>query len=223
MFAQKIVIADTHETELEVMKSYFLSKGCEVDTATDSTAVMETINKRLPDAIILDAALQSRTGLEICKTLRGKTRYREIPVLLLSDKKNDALQVECFQSGADDFICHPFGIELLQTRLNTLWRRTGNQDKKTVSIHNLTIDPDQFTVTIGGNDVALAKKEFELLYFLASRAGCVLHRDAILDGVWGDTFNGSDRTLDVHIRKIRKKLNSDCIKTVKGIGYKFDL
>ena len=128
------------------------------------------------------------------------------------------------ETGADDYVTKPISPKVLISRVNALFRRSHvDTPEKIVKVENLSIDPDKFEVVVDGKDITLAKKEFELLYLLASRPGRVFLRNEILNQVWGNDVIVGDRTIDVHIRKVRQKLGLDCIKTVKGVGYKFAL
>ena len=144
-------------------------------------------------------------------------------IIFLTALNDETSHIKGLESGADDYISKPISPKVLVSRVNALFRRIHKDDGKTISIGNLTIDPMKFIVTVNGQDVTLAKKEFELLYFLASKPGRVFLRNEILNQVWGQEVIVGDRTIDVHIRKIRQKLNLDCITTVKGVGYKFNL
>jgi two-component system alkaline phosphatase synthesis response regulator PhoP len=127
------------------------------------------------------------------------------------------------ETGADDYVSKPISPKVLVSRVNALFRRVNKDDGKTLNIGNISIDPVKFMVAINGKDAVLAKKEFELLYLLASKPGRVFLRNEILSQVWGTEVIVGDRTIDVHIRKIRQKLGVDCITTVKGVGYKFEI
>ena len=127
-------------------------------------------------------------------------------------------------SGADDYVNKPISPKVLTSRVNALFRRVGNKETgKSITIGNVSIDPIKFIVVVDGNEIILAKKEFELLYLLASRPGRVFLRNEILSQVWGNEVIVGDRTIDVHIRKVRQKMGLDCITTVKGVGYKFEI
>jgi two-component system alkaline phosphatase synthesis response regulator PhoP len=138
---------------------------------------------------------------------------------------DEASQIRGLETGADDYVSKPISPKVLVSRVNALFRRmnNGNDSGKNIEMGNVTIDPVKFLVTIGSKDVILAKKEFELLYLLASRPGRVFLRNEILSQVWGNDVIVGDRTIDVHIRKVRQKLGVDCITTVKGVGYKFEI
>lgn len=137
---------------------------------------------------------------------------------------DEASQIKGLETGADDYVNKPISPKVLTSRVNALFRRVGNKETgKSITIGNVSIDPVKFLVTIDGTEIVLAKKEFELLYLLASRPGRVFLRNEILSQVWGNEVIVGDRTIDVHIRKVRQKMGMDCITTVKGVGYKFEI
>ena len=153
--------------------------------------------------------------------------FKETLIIFLTALNDEAIHVRGLENGADDYITKPISPKVLVSRVNALFRRFKKQEPvvetKLLEIGNVLIDPVKFTVTIGDNEVLLAKKEFELLYLLASQPGRVFLRNEILNKVWGADVIVGDRTIDVHIRKIRQKMQKDCITTVKGVGYKFEL
>ena len=149
--------------------------------------------------------------------------FQDTLIIFLTAMSDEASQIKGLETGADDYVNKPISPKVLVSRVNALFRRIYKEEGKTVSIGNIQIDPVRFMVAIDGSDIVLAKKEFELLYLLASRPGRVFLRNEILSQVWGSEVIVGDRTIDVHIRKIRQKLNVDCITTVKGVGYKFEL
>jgi two-component system alkaline phosphatase synthesis response regulator PhoP len=164
-----------------------------------------------------------KTGVEVCRILRANEVFDNVLIIFLTALNDEASQVKGLESGADDYISKPISPKVLVSRVNAVFRRMHKEAGKTIELGNISIDPEKFLVTINGNEVMLAKKEFELLYLLASRPGRVFLRNEILSQVWGNDVIVGDRTIDVHIRKIRQKLGVDCITTVKGVGYKFEL
>jgi two-component system alkaline phosphatase synthesis response regulator PhoP len=144
-------------------------------------------------------------------------------IMFLSALSDEATHIKSFDNGEDDYVTKPISPNVFVSKVNALFRRMNKPGGKLITIKDLTIDPEQFKVIYQGNDVILAKKEFELLYLLASKPGRVFLRNEILSIVWGNEVIVGDRTIDVHIRKIRQKLGVDCITTVKGVGYKFEL
>jgi two-component system alkaline phosphatase synthesis response regulator PhoP len=177
-----------------------------------------------PDLIILDIMMPRRTGVEVCEILRSQPAYKETLIIFLTALNDESNHIKGLETGGDDYVTKPISPKVLISRVNALFRRSNKeQHGKVIKIENLEIDPDRFEVIIDGKKAVLAKKEFELLYLLASRPGRVFLRNEILNQVWGNDVIVGDRTIDVHIRKVRQKLGIDCITTVKGVGYKFAL
>ncbi len=221
--AKRILIADDEPDILEIV-SYNLSKeGYDIYTAKDGSEAVAQAKLLNPDLIILDVMMPKKTGVEVCQLLRGLPAFQDTLIIFLTAMSDEASQIKGLETGADDYVNKPISPKVLVSRVNALFRRIYKEEGKTVSIGNIQIDPVRFMVAIDGNDIVLAKKEFELLYLLASRPGRVFLRNEILSQVWGSEVIVGDRTIDVHIRKIRQKLNVDCITTVKGVGYKFEL
>ena len=223
---KKILIADDEPDILEIV-SYNLGKeGYEVYTAQDGNEALERAKQLHPDLIILDVMMPRKTGVEVCQILRTQPAFQETLIIFLTALNDEASQIKGLETGADDYVSKPISPKVLISRVNALFRRvTGNKEDtdKSIQLGNITIDPVKFLVTIDNKEIVLAKKEFELLYLLASRPGRVFLRNEILSQVWGNDVIVGDRTIDVHIRKVRQKMGVDCITTVKGVGYKFDL
>jgi two-component system alkaline phosphatase synthesis response regulator PhoP len=221
--AKRILIADDEPDILEIV-GYNLSKeGYEIHTAKDGSEAVAQAKLLKPDLIILDVMMPRKTGVEVCQLLRSLPDFQETLIIFLTAMSDEASQIRGLETGADDYVNKPISPKVLVSRVNALFRRLNKEDGKTVNVGNIQIDPVKFIVTIDSSELVLAKKEFELLYLLASRPGRVFLRNEILSQVWGSEVIVGDRTIDVHIRKIRQKLNVDCITTVKGVGYKFEL
>ncbi|MCX6336730.1 MAG: response regulator transcription factor [Bacteroidetes bacterium] len=223
--SKKILIADDEPDILEIVGYNLTKEGYEVFTAKDGNEAIEQAKKLNPDLIILDIMMPKKTGTEVCAILRTQPTFEKTLIIFLTALSDEASQIKGLEIGADDYVNKPISPKVLISRVNALFRRANNHasDSKTIVIDNINIDPVKFMVTVDGNDVVLAKKEFELLHLLASRPGRVFLRNEILSQVWGNEVIVGDRTIDVHIRKIRQKMGIDCITTVKGVGYKFDL
>jgi two-component system, OmpR family, alkaline phosphatase synthesis response regulator PhoP len=220
----KILLADDEEDILEIIRFNLTKEGYEVFTATNGHEAIQMAKKHLPSLIILDNMMPYKTGMEVCEILRAESAFHETLILMLTAMSDEGTQVKALDTGADDYIAKPVSPKVLVSRVNALVRRTKQiSDNKILEIHNLTIDPVQFIVVKDGKAILLAKKEFELLYLLAAKPGRVFLRNEILNTVWGADVIVGDRTIDVHIRKIRQKLDVDYITTVKGVGYKFVL
>jgi two-component system alkaline phosphatase synthesis response regulator PhoP len=222
--AKKVLIADDEKDILEIISYNLTGEGYEIYTAKDGNEALDMARRIHPDLIILDIMMPYKTGIEVCQILRSDDQFRETLIIFLTALSDETSHIKGLESGGDDYVSKPISPKVLVSRVNALFRRIyKDTEDKAITIGNLTIDPVKFIVTIKGKDIILAKKEFELLYLLASKPGRVFLRNEILNQVWGQEVIVGDRTIDVHIRKIRQKLNLDCITTVKGVGYKFNL
>lgn len=220
---KKVLVADDENDILEIINYNLVREGYEVFTAKDGNEALEKARQIHPDLVILDIMMPYKTGVEVCRILRANESFDDVLIIFLTALNDEASQVKGLESGADDYISKPISPKVLVSRVNAVFRRLNKEGGKTIEIGNLTIDPEKFLVNINNTDVMLAKKEFELLYLLASKPGRVFLRNEILSQVWGNDVIVGDRTIDVHIRKIRQKLGVDCVTTVKGVGYKFEL
>lgn len=222
--AQKILVADDEPDILEIISYNLKKEGFEVFTASNGNEALDSARLHHPDLIILDIMMPKKTGVEVCQILRTQPDFQKTLIIFLTAVSDEAVQIKGLESGADDYVTKPVSPKVLVSRVNALFRRIKQvpEENKKIRIDNFSIDPASYLVTIDDREVVLAKKEFELLYLLASKPGRVLLRNEILSQVWGSEVIVGDRTIDVHIRKIRQKLDADCITTVKGVGYKFD-
>lgn len=221
---KRILIADDEPDILEIISYNLTREGFSVTTAKDGDDALAKAKSSKPDLIILDIMMPKKSGVEVCGILRSQPAFAETLIIFLTALSDDSSQVKGLESGADDYITKPVSPKVLISKVNALFRRIKpEQDLNVIRIGNIEIDPVKFEVIVDGNPVTLAKKEFELLNMLASKPGRVFLRNEILNQVWGNDVIVGDRTIDVHIRKIRQKLGIDCITTVKGVGYKFDL
>jgi two-component system alkaline phosphatase synthesis response regulator PhoP len=223
---KKILIADDEPDILEIIQYNLQREGYEVYTAKDGDEAIARAKQVKPDLIILDIMMPRKTGVEVCEILRSQEAFKDTLIIFLTALNDESSQMRGLDTGADDYVNKPISPKLLLSRVNALFRRVTKKEAGSngvLTIDNLVIDPVKFVVMIDSEEVILAKKEFELLYLLASRPGRVFLRNEILNQVWGNDVIVGDRTIDVHIRKIRQKLGLDCITTVKGVGYKFDL
>lgn len=219
---KKVLIADDEPDILEIV-SYNLSReGYETYTAKDGSEAIDKARLIHPDLIILDIMMPRKTGIEVCEYLRTLPKFKETLIIFLTALNDETSHIKGLETGADDYVSKPISPKVLVSRVNALFRRT-HKEEKYIKIGNLTIDPVKFVVLVNDTEIILAKKEFELLYLLAGKPGRVFLRNEILSQVWGNDVIVGDRTIDVHIRKIRQKLGIDCITTVKGVGYKFEL
>jgi two-component system alkaline phosphatase synthesis response regulator PhoP len=220
---KKILVADDEKDILEIISYNLINEGYDVYIAKDGNEAIDVAKKIHPDLIILDIMMPYKSGIEVCEVLRSLDEFKQTLIIFLTALNDETSHIAGFESGADDYVSKPISPKVLVSRVNALFRRVHKENGKAISVSNLTIDPMKFIVIVDHKDVTLAKKEFELLYLLASKPGRVFLRNEILSQVWGQEVIVGDRTIDVHIRKIRQKLNLDCITTVKGVGYKFSL
>ena len=220
---RKILIADDEPDILEIISYNLNNEGYQVFTAKDGNEAIEKAKEVHPDLIILDIMMPYKSGVDVCRILRSQAAFEDTLIIFLTALNDDTTQIKSLEIGADDYITKPVSPKVLISRVNAIFRRVYKEDGKVIQIGNVIIDPEKYMVSINGGPVVLAKKEFELLYMLASSPGRVFLRNEILNQVWGSDVIVGDRTIDVHIRKIRQKLGLDCITTVKGVGYKFEL
>ncbi len=221
---KRILIADDEPDILEIIEYNLSKEGYEIHTAKDGSDAIEKAKLVQPDLIILDVMMPKKTGIEACAILRSLPQFKHTLIIFLTALSDEASQVKGLETGADDYVNKPISPKVLVSRVNALFRRIIKEDDtKTITVGNIEIDPVRFLVIIDNKELILAKKEFELLYLLAAKPGRVFLRNEILSQVWGSEVIVGDRTIDVHIRKIRQKLDIDCITTVKGVGYKFEL
>jgi two-component system alkaline phosphatase synthesis response regulator PhoP len=220
----KILIADDEQDIVEIISYNLEKEGFEVITAKDGQEALDLSKLHKPDLLILDIMMPYKTGIEVCNILRMLPDFKKTPIAILTALSDESSHIKGLDSGADDYISKPISPKVLLSRINALLRRTNTEgtDKKAIILGNMTIDHTKFIVSIDENEIILAKKEFELLWLLAGKPGRVFLRNEILNTVWGTEVIVGDRTIDVHIRKIRQKMGIDCIKTVKGVGYKFE-
>lgn len=221
---KKILIADDEPDILEIIGYNLTKEGYQVSTAKDGDDAITKAKSVKPELIILDIMMPKKNGVEVCEILRSKQDFKDTRIIFLTALNDESSHIRGLETGADDYISKPISPKVLLSKVNALFRRiTTDNGSSVIRIGNLEIDPVKYEVVIDGKEVVLAKKEFELLHMLASKPGRVFLRNEILNQVWGNEVIVGDRTIDVHIRKIRQKLGIDCITTVKGVGYKFDL
>ena len=217
-----ILIADDEPDILEIVSYNLLKEGYTVYTAKDGNDALSKAGLINPDLFILDILMPYKNGVEVCKILRAQPKLKDALIILLTALSDELSHIKGLDSGADDFITKPISPKILISRVNALFRRTQKDENEIITAGNITIDASKYAVSVSGHSVMLAKKEFELLHLLAAKPGRVFLRNEILEQVWGNEVIVGDRTIDVHIRKIRQKLGVNCISTIKGVGYKFD-
>ncbi|HLC82774.1 MAG TPA: response regulator transcription factor [Bacteroidia bacterium] len=222
----KILLVDDEPDILEFLSYNLKKEGYNVFTANNGKEAVTVAKKESPHLIILDVMMPDMDGIETCREIRDIPGLKEVMIAFLTARSEDYSQIAGFDVGADDYINKPIKPRVLISRIKALLRRGLNSDssKSTdkVDMGGIKIDRERYLIIQDGKEINLPKKEFELLALLASKPGKVFTRDVILDKVWGGDVVVGDRTIDVHIRKLREKLGEDFIKTVKGIGYKFE-
>ena len=221
----KILLVDDEKDIVEFLEYSLIQEGFEVITAYDGIEALQKLTEN-PELIILDIMMPNIDGYEVCRRIRENKVFSEIPVIFLTAKGSEADEIKGLELGASDFIKKPISPKKLIARVNSNLRRNIKDTKekpKIIKIGPLEIDREQYKVYIDSQETVFPRKEFELLYFLANNPGKVFNRDSLLKTVWGVDVYVVDRTVDVHIRKIREKLNnySDLIETLKGVGYRF--
>ena len=221
--AKKILIADDEPDILEIIQFNLQTEGYEVFTAKNGDEAFEQAKKHQPDLIILDIMMPGKNGIDVCNILRMQPAFKETLIVFLSALSDEGTEIRGLETGADDYLTKPISPKILLSKVNALFRRLNKEGNSLLQLGDLKIDREKYIINYQGNDIILARKEFELLALLASKPGKVFLRNEILNQVWGTEVIVGDRTIDVHIRKIRQKLDLDCITTVKGVGYKFEL
>lgn len=223
----RILVVDDEDDILDLLDYNLRNEGYQVELARDGIEALEKAQVDTPDVIILDVMMPRMDGIEFCRTLRSHAVLRSVPVLMLTAKSEEEDHVIGLDVGADIYLTKPISLPVLLSQTNALIRSRDRSDTppEKLSVHDLEIDRDRFRVyrMQGGEaeEFRLPRKEFELLYFLASKPGIVFSRSDLLDTVWGTDVYVVDRTVDVHVRKIREKIGSEYIQTVKGVGYRF--
>lgn len=216
-----ILIIDDEEDIRDILKYNLEKEGFLVDIAFNGEDGLAKIKSNIPDLIVLDVMMPGMDGIEVCELIRSTPGYEQIIICLLTARNEDYSQIAGLDSGADDYVSKPIKPKVLISRINALLRRKGKVSQENVSSSDLIINREKYIVERNGEVLHLPRKEFELLALLASRPHTVFERDVILESVWGTDIVVGDRTIDVHVRKLREKLGDNYITTVKGVGYKF--
>lgn len=220
---KKILVVDDEKDILEFLSYNIKKEGAKVYTASNGLAAIDIARKKKPDLILLDVMMPEMDGMETCIQLRESLETKDIVIAFLTARSEDYSQIAGFEAGADDYITKPIKPRVLLSRIKALLRRKHiTASDHSVELKSISIDRDRFIVIKDAQEMNLPKKEFELLALLISAPGKVFTRDHILSSVWGDDVIVGDRTIDVHIRKLREKIGSSHIKTIKGVGYKFE-
>lgn len=224
----KILLVDDDPDIVEFVRYNLIREGYQVSIAYNGNEAIKKAKKVIPHLIILDVMMPEMDGIEACQKIRAIPELHHSVIAFLTARNEDYSQVAGFEAGADDYIHKPIKPKILVSKVKSLLRRFStmtekhNDAKNTISLQSITIDKEKYTVVFNDNNYVLPKKEFELLALLASKPNKVFRREEILTSIWGDDVIVGDRTIDVHIRKIREKMELENIKTIKGVGYKYE-
>ncbi len=223
MSKQTILVVDDEQDLLDLIEYNLRKEGFNVIKAENGEDGIQIAKEMKPDLVLLDIMMPRMDGIEVCDKMREDAELKQIPIIFLTARSDEKTEVEGLNKGADDFITKPISTTKLISKIKAVLRRFENpeEDVKKLAVHDLEIDKDRYIVTRGSEEFQLPRKEFELLYYLASKRGKVRDRQTLLNKVWGDNIYVVDRTVDVHVRKIREKLGDHYIETVKGVGYRF--
>ena len=226
---KRILVIEDDKDIVELVKYNLEKDGFQVSATADGAGGLSQIRKAAPDLLILDVMLPKLSGLEICKEVRKDVALNRLPILILTAKGEEADRVVGLELGADDYVTKPFSPRELAARVKALLRRAepAGAAEKMIEIGGLRIDPAAYRVTRSGKPVPMSTLEFRLLYFLAARPNRVFTRDQLLDGVWGTERFVTPRSVDVYVRRLREKIESDpqhpaFMKTIRGAGYLFE-
>jgi two-component system, OmpR family, alkaline phosphatase synthesis response regulator PhoP len=220
---KKILIADDEPDILEILSFNLKGEGYEVITAKNGDEAIDKAKAFKPDLIILDMMMPGKNGMEVCNILRTQSAFAGTLIVFLTAINDENTEIKSLENGADDYLTKPISPKVLLSKVSSLLRRIKTEGPSIVTVGDFEIDRERFIVAFKGTEIILARKEFELVALLASKPGKVFLRNEILNRIWGTEVIVGDRTIDVHIRKIRQKLGEDCISTVKGVGYKFEI
>ena len=219
----KILLVDDEEDILEFLSYNLKKEGFRIDTANNGISALKKLEKSKPDLIILDVMMPEMDGIEVCEKIREQDIFDDVLILFLTARSEEYSELAGFSAGADDYITKPIKPKLLVSRVNAiLKRKRKKKNDGPIEIGDIHINKANHKLLYSGKEIYLARKEFNLLYYLMTVPGKVFTREEIISTIWKDAIVG-DRTIDVHIRKIREKIGSQHIKTIKGIGYKFDI
>ena len=217
----KILIVDDEPDIIEILKFNLENEGYKVFSAENGKDALKFADLYLPNLIILDLMMPIMDGIEVCERLRTDKKFNNTLIIFLSARGEDYSQVAAFESGADDYVTKPIKPRILNSKVKALLRRFKNDFGQILSYQNIVIDSEKYIVEVHGKTINLPRKEFELLFFLACKPGKVFKREKIMESVWGSDVIVGDRTIDVHVRKLREKIGENFLKTIKGVGYQF--
>jgi len=225
---KRILLVDDEKDILEFLSYNLTKEGFIVKTCLNGSSAIKVIDEFQPNLIVLDVMMPGMDGIETCEIIRANSNYDNIIIAFLTARSEDYSQVAGLEAGADDYINKPIKPKVLVSRVKALLRRKTSQvtdqniSSSSINISDISINRESYQVERDGIEISLPRKEFEILYLLATKPGKVFKREEIFDKVWGDDVIVGGRTIDVHVRKLRRKLGRDYIVTVKGVGYKFN-
>lgn len=217
----KILLVDDEPDIVEIISYSLKNANYDVYSASNGLEAIKLAKSIKPDLIILDVMMPEMDGIEACEIIRKDQVVGKTLITFLSARGEDYSQIAALNAGADDYITKPIKPKVLLSKVKSLLRRISNDQNEIIEFKNLTIDKTGYRVFVEKNEISLPRKEFELLFLLASKPDKVFKRDFILESIWGKDVIVGDRTIDVHIRKLREKIGSSYLKTIKGVGYKF--
>ena len=219
----KILLVDDEPDIIEIIRFNLEQKGYTIFTASDGIEAIRIAEEKLPHLIIMDVMMPNLDGIEACERLRADDRFKDTIIMFLTARSEDYSYVAAFDAGADDYVPKPIKPKVLMSKVKGLLRRFREKEdiQNTLKFDQLVIDREAYKIINKDKEIYLPRKEFELIYLLASRPDKVHKRQTIMEKVWGNDVIVGDRTIDVHIRKLREKIGHNYFKTVKGIGYKF--
>ena len=221
-----ILLVDDEQDILEIVGYNLSQEGYKIVTAVNGKEAIAKAKKELPHLIIMDVMMPEMDGIEACEAIRKIPELSHVIITFLTARSEDYSQVAGFDAGADDYITKPIKPKLLVSKVKALLRRLKEDEKvnsETLNVGGIEINREEYKIIKDSKEIVLPRKEFELFYLLASKPGKVFKREEILDKVWGSEVIVGGRTIDVHIRKLREKIGDDFFKTIKGVGYKFEV
>ena len=221
----KILLVDDEQDILEIVGYNLSQEGYKIVTASNGKEAIAVAKKERPQLIIMDVMMPEMDGMEACENIRKIPELSNVLITFLTARSEDYSQVAGFDAGADDYIAKPIKPKLLVSKVKALLRRLKDDtpSSENLNVGSIEINREEYKIVMDGREIVLPRKEFELFYLLASKPGKVFKREEILDKVWGNEVIVGGRTIDVHIRKLREKIGEDLFKTIKGVGYKFEI
>ena len=221
----KILLVDDEQDILEIVGYNLAQEGYQIVTAVNGKEAIQVAKRELPQLIIMDVMMPEMDGMEACENIRRLPELANVIIAFLTARNEDYSQVAGFEAGADDYIAKPLKPKVLVSKVKALLRRMKEDEAKgdVLNVGGIEVNREEYKIVQDGREIVLPRKEFELFYLLASKPGKVFKREEILDKVWGNEVVVGGRTIDVHIRKLREKIGDELFKTIKGVGYKFEI